>query len=151
MNKVFGKSQLTPYEADYARWCAEQGALLRAGNLQALDKDNLAEEIESLGRSDKREVESRLNVLLVHLLKWRHQPEQRAGSWKASITEQRFRIARVIKDSPSLSGYPSTVLSEEYTLARANASVETGLSLNVFPAECPFGIAQVLDLEFFPD
>lgn len=151
MNKIFGKPQLTPYEADYAQWCAEQAALLRKGNLPALDRENLAEEIESLGRSDKREIESRLNVLLVHLLKWRFQPGQRTGSWKATITEQRWRISRVIKDSPSLAGYPQRVLAEEYAMARASAVTETGLAEDLFPARSPFSIAQILDLEFFPE
>ncbi|WP_406873271.1 DUF29 domain-containing protein [Aminobacter sp. P9b] len=151
MNKIFGKPQLTPYEADYARWCAEQGALLREGNLQELDRENLAEEIESSGRSDKREIESRLNVLLVHLLKWRFQPDQRAGSWKATITEQRWRISRVVKDSPSLNSYPRKVLAEEYALARSNAATETGLFADAFPSDCTFSIGQVLDLEFFPE
>lgn len=151
MNRIFGKQQLTAYEADYARWCAEQGALLREGNLQALDRENLAEEIESLGRRDKREIENRLNVLLVHLLKWRFQPGQRSGSWKATIVEQRWRISRVIKDSPSLVGYPQHVLPEEYALARATAIIETLLEEDAFPDRCPFSIAQILDLDFFPE
>lgn len=74
MNKIFRKQQLTPYEADYAQWCAEQGALLREGRLSDLDRENLAEEIESLGRSDKREIRSRLGNLLLHLLKWQFNP-----------------------------------------------------------------------------
>lgn len=151
MNKIFGKPQLTAYEADYAQWCAEQGALLREGKLRALDRENLAEEIESLGRSDKREIESRLNVLLVHLLKWRFQPDQRTGSGKATIAEQRWRISRVVRDSPSLAGYPQHVLAEEYALARATAAPETGLGEDAFPDRCPFSIAQILALEFFPD
>ena len=151
MNKIFGKPQLTAYDADYAQWCAEQGALLREGKLQALDRENLAEEIESLGRSDKREIESRLNVLLVHLLKWRFQPDQQTGSWKASIIEQRWRISRVIKDSPSLVGYPQHVLSEEYALAREAAATESGLAEEDFPDRCPFSMAQILDPEFFPE
>lgn len=74
MNRIFTNSFGTPYEADFAQWCAEQGSLLRAGNLEALDRENLAEEVETLGRSEKGEIENRLNVLLIHLLKWRYQP-----------------------------------------------------------------------------
>lgn len=151
MNKIFGKSQLTPYEADYARWCAEQAALLRDGKLEALDRENLAEEVESLGRSDKREIESRLNVLLVHLLKWQHQPDRRTASWKATITEQRWRISRVIEDSPSLGSYPRKVLAGEYAIARSAAATETGLAEDSFPAECPLSITQVLDPAFLPE
>ena len=150
MNKIFGKPQLTPYEADYARWCAEQAALLRDGKLEALDRENLAEEIESLGRSDKREIESRLNILLVHLLKWQHQPDRRTASWKATITEQRWRISRVIEDSPSLANYPRKVLAGEYGLARVAAATETGVAEDSFPAQCPFAITQILDPEFLP-
>jgi Domain of unknown function DUF29 len=69
VNKILWKEQLTPIEADYARWCAEQGSLLRSGKLGAIDRENLAGEIETFGRSEKREIESRLNILLLHLLK----------------------------------------------------------------------------------
>ena len=110
MNKVFRKPQLTPYEADYARWCAEQGALLREGRLSDLDRENLAEEIESLGRSDKREIENRLMVLLLHLLKWKYQPGEQSGSWKGSIREQRKQLSRILFESPSLRDYPRKFL-----------------------------------------
>lgn len=151
MNKILLKQQLTPFEADYARWCAEQGALLREGRLSDLDRDNLAEEIESLGRSDRREIESRLKVLLVHLLKWYFQPEQRAGSWKSTIFEQRSRIARIVKESPSLRSHPRQALADEYAIARLEAAGETRLDETVFPEDCPFSIQQVLDAQFFPE
>src|SRR5271155_3459714 len=89
------------YDEDLYQWTIEQGRALRDRATNALDYDNLAEEIESLGRSDKREIESRLENLLVHLVKWRYQPEWRSPSWEASIDEARRRIERVIKDSPS--------------------------------------------------
>jgi hypothetical protein len=87
------------YDEDLYQWTIEQGRALRDRATNALDYDNLAEEIESLGRSDKREIESRLENLLVHLVKWRCQPEGRSPSWEASIDEARRRIERVIKDS----------------------------------------------------
>lgn len=151
MNKVFSLSQLTPYETDYAQWCAEQGALLRAGKFEQIDRDNLAEEIESLGRSDRREIESRLKVLLVHLLKWRYQPESQGGSWRATIREQRVRIVKLIKESPSLRGHPADALSEEYSYAVPDAVEETGLPEEIFPASCPFTIEQVLDTTWLPE
>jgi hypothetical protein len=151
MNKIFRKAQLTPYEVDYAQWCAEQGALLREGRLSDLDRENLAEEIESLGRSERGEIENRLNVLLVHLLKWKFQPEGRSGSWKATVLEQRGRLKRRLTDSPSLKRYPEEILAEEYEIARLKASGETGLSEEVFPSNCPFRIAEILDPSFFPD
>lgn len=145
------KTQLTPYEVDYARWCAEQGALLRDGDVHGLDRENLAEEIEGLGRSDKREIEGRLNVLLVDLLLWKFLPGQRSGKRRAQITEQRWRIARVIKDSPSLGGHPAKVLKAEYALARKSAFVESAAVEETFPDQCPFPTSQILDLEFFPE
>ena len=151
MNKLDRRPKVTDYEVDYALWCAEQGALLREGRLDALDRENLAEEIESLGRSDRREIESRLRVLLAHLLKWRLQPEQRKGGWRVTIRDQRIQIWKTIKESPSLGRYPATVLAEEYGFARANAADETGLPVETFPTECPFSIDQILDAEWLPE
>ncbi|MDP3897007.1 MAG: DUF29 domain-containing protein [Mesorhizobium sp.] len=151
MNKIFRPSQLTPYEADYAQWCAEQGALLREGRLDLLDRENLAEEIESLGRSQEDEIESRVGVLLTHLLKWRFQPGQRSNSWKATLLEQRKRIARRIRQNPSLRGYPEQVLADEYEVARLAAAGDTGHALETFPDACPFTIEQILDATWLPE
>ncbi len=151
MNKIFRKPQLTPYEVDYAQWCAEQGALLREGRLSELDRENLAEEIESLGRSDKREIERRLKVLLVHLLKSQFQPERAKQGWKSTIVEQRRRIHKLVKESPSLRQYPTLVLAEEYEYARDDAAEETGLPVHTFPKTCPYSIADILDLRFYPE
>lgn len=151
MNKVFRPSHLTSYESDYARWCAEQGALLREGRFDALDRENLAEEIESLGRSDRREIENRLKVLLAHLLKWRYQPAGRGGSWRATIRDQRVQIAKIIKESPSLRSHPAKALAEEYANAVPEAADETGLAEVAFPATCPFTVEQILDPAFFPE
>lgn len=151
MNKVVRFPQLTAIDGDYALWCAEQGALLREGRLDALDRENLAEEIESLGRRDRREIENRLKVLLAHLLKWRHQPEGQGGSWRATIRDQRVKIAKVIKESPSLRGHPAKALAEEYAIAVLDAADETGLPESTFPAACPFTIEEILDSDFLPD
>jgi hypothetical protein len=150
MNKIFRRSQLTPYEADYAQWCAEQGALLREGRFSDLDRENLAEEIESLGRSDKREIENRLKVLLVHLLKSQFQPGKAKTGWKSTIIEQRRRLLKLIQESPSLRSYPASVLAEEYSYARSEAEEETGLDADAFPETCPYSIDQILDLRFYP-
>jgi hypothetical protein len=150
MNKHLWKSQLTPYEADYARWCAEQGALLRAGRLDLLDRENLAEEIESLGRSDKREIRNRLGVLLLHLLKWQFQAEKRKAGWLSTIREQRQQISGLIDESPSLRAYPENELTREFEFARLKAADETGLPLADFPVDCPYRIGEVLGRDFFP-
>jgi hypothetical protein len=151
MNRHLWKQQLTSYDEDYAAWCAEQGALLREGRLADLDRQNLAEEIESLGRSDRREIESRLKKLLSHLLKYKYQSEERSNSWRATIHEQRTRIARIIRESPSLSRYPAEALLSEYEFARWSAIQEAGLPEATFPVECPFSIEQILDPAFLPE
>lgn len=150
MNKHHPKPQWTPYEADYAQWCAEQGALLRAGRVDVLDLENLAEEIESLGRSDKREIRSRLKELLLHLLKWQFQPGKRKGGWRASIVEQRDELKQLLEESPSLRALPSLALAALYPVARAKAADETGLAEAAFPKNCPYSVEEVLDDGFFP-
>jgi Domain of unknown function DUF29 len=136
------------YDEDLYQWTIEQGRRDRATN--ALDYDNLAEEIESLGRSDKREIESRLENLIVRLLKWRYQPEWRSPSWEASIDEARRRIERVIEDSPSLRSYPGEVLSRAYRYASRNKAI-LALELLDLPEDCPWAIGDVLSEEFLPD
>jgi hypothetical protein len=137
------------YDEDLFQWTIEQGRALRDRATNALDYDNLAEEIESLGRSDKREIESRLENLLVHLVKWRYQPEWRSPSWEASIDEARRRIERIIKDSPSLRSYPGEVLSEAYRYAIRNKAIRA-LELRHLPEACPWPIEDVLSVEILP-
>lgn len=151
MNRITRIGRLAAYDEDFALWSAEQAALLRAGRLDGLDRENLAEEIESLGRSERREIESRLNVAIVHLLKWGFQSERRKSGWKASILEARKQLSRTLRDSPSLKAYPSAVVDEEYESARLKAADETGLPEDAFPVTCPFTIEQILDPEFLPD
>ena len=143
--------EATAYAEDYFAWVQDQVALLRAGRRDQLDLDNLAEEVGDLGNSVKREIASRLEVLLCHLLKWQFQPAHQSNSWKATIIEQRRRILHELATSPSLKGYPAKVLDEEYETARLKASGETHLSESVFPHDCPFAIADILDPDFFPE
>lgn len=149
MNKIDLK-RLTTIDQDFALWAAEQGALIRSGKLDRVDLENVAEEIESLGRGDKYQIESRMDVLLAHLLKWHFQPAHRSNSWKATILEQRVRIARLIEDSPSLAGYPAETISGSFVIGRNSAIGETGLHESAFPETCPYTIEQILDLAFFP-
>lgn len=139
------------YEADFHAWAREQAARLRDLRPNSIDWENVAEEIESLGRSDKRQIESRLKVLLVHLLKARFQPGKDKPGWKSTVREQRRGIAKLIKESPSLKSHPSSVMNEEYGHAREDAADETGLDLESFPEECPFTIAQILDIDYYPE
>jgi uncharacterized protein DUF29 len=139
------------YEDDYYAWTIEQAQLLRAGALSAIDAANIAEEIESMGRSDRRELQSRLVVLAMHLLKWRFQPSARSRSWSATIDEQRLQIDQVFGESPSLRPLAGGMLPQAYALARERAIAETGLADDMFAATCPFTLDEVLSRSFLPE
>lgn len=132
------------YKTDFVEWTRDQARLLRAGDIDRLDFENLAEEIESLGRMDRRALESDLTVVLVRLLKGSHQPEKRKAGWRASIIEHRARMARLIADSPSLAAHPARTLDALYPVARAKAAAEMRVSESRLPAICPFAIGDVL-------
>jgi hypothetical protein len=142
------------YERDFYAWSFAQARALRARRPEALDWENLAEEIESLGRSDRRQVRSRLTVILVHLLKWQLQIEYRSISWKSTINTQRRDLESVLADSPSLRRLVLELLAGVYPRARRDAADE----MNLIPAAArrlletsPFTVEQVLDPEFFPE
>ncbi|MBK8086362.1 MAG: DUF29 domain-containing protein [Devosia sp.] len=149
MNKL-DPAQLAGYEDDFALWSAEQAVLIRAGKFDRVDLENVAEELESLGRGDKYQIDSRMEVLLAHLLKWEFQPGQRSSSWKATLFEQRYRIGRLLKESPSLRGRPGEMLDGSYVIGRFEAIKETKLPEAVFPETCPYTIEQILDPDFLP-
>ena len=151
MNKIERPKPIIGYDQDFALWSSQQAALLRAGRFDAVDIENVAEEIESLGRSDRRQIANRMKVLLAHLLKARYQPEQDKRGWKSTIVEQRRRILGLIDEGPSLKAVPPNVLDEEYKFARADAADATGLALRTLPETCPFTIEQVLDLGYYPE
>lgn len=138
------------YERDYAEWLETIVNHLKNREFESLDLENLIEELETLGRREKREIESRLRVLLMHLLKYKYQLDKRTNSWKYTIREQRLRILKSLKDSPSLENYFQTIFPETYSDARALASDETGLDLAVFPQTCPFELESILDTEWLP-
>lgn len=138
-------SSTSLYETDLYAWTEEQARRLREHNTE-LDWDNLAEEIESLGRSDRRELKSRLEIILVHLLKWRYQMEHRSRGWRGSIREQQKRVRLVLKDSPSLHReLTPKLLQEIYANARCTALEETGVYH--MPELNPFSLEEVLDGE----
>lgn len=139
------------YEEDFYAWTVEQARLLRAGELSTLDAANIADEIESMGRSDRRELRSRLVVLLMHLLKWRYQPGARSTSWSGTIREQRLQIELVLDDSPSLRPFIAEAVPQAYQAARENAAEETGLPDTEFPVDCPFAAEEVLSRSFLPE
>jgi len=141
------------YERDFYAWTQQQAALLREGRFSDLDIKNLIEEIESLGRSEKRELESRLKVLLMHFLKWQFQADQRERherSWLATIRNQRTELRKLICDNPSFKGHLETAFIEAYQDARYEAEAETGLPISAFPESSPYRIEQILDPLWMP-
>ena len=138
------------YERDFYAWTREQAELLRAGRISEADLDNIAEEIDSMGKTEKRELVSRLTILLLHLAKWRFHPDLRGRSWRLSIEGQRLDIADLIGDNPSLKPYLSQSLGSVWRRALLEAQKETGLEASAFPAACPWSVDEVLDDDFWP-
>jgi hypothetical protein len=139
------------YEADYLKWIETTAQKLRVRDYSNIDWENLIEEIEDIGRSERRSLENNLIIVLTHLLKWQYQPAFRSGSWKGSIVEHRRRIRDALKDSPSLKPYLEEVFTQCYLDAVEQASAETGLPMETFPGECPYTSAEVLDSNFLPE
>ena len=138
------------YEDDLHSWSLEQAALLRARRTEGLDWDHLAEELESMAGSDERELESRLCVILLHLLKWQIQPELRGASWRKTLRTQRREIRKLLKQSPSLRRQMPGLVLEAYPDAVKDAVDETGLPIDSFPQESPYA-ADVLAESYLPD
>jgi len=139
----------TTHEQDFYAWTQEQSQLLKTGQLHQIDWQNIAEEIEDMGRSEKRQLESRLEVLIMHLLKWQFQPNLRSRSWQLTIKEQRLRLEKILQKNPSLQSNLTEAIEEVYPLATLSAERETGLSL--FPEICPYTLTEILSLEFLPE
>ena len=139
------------YELDFYAWANEQAALLRAGKLSQADIEHIAEEIESMGKTEKRELISRLTVLLAHLLKWQYQPVRRGASWEVTIVNQRLDITTHLQDNPSLKSQLSEAIANAYRKARGEAYAETALPKATFPAECPWTFEQMIDETFWPE
>jgi hypothetical protein len=138
------------YEEDFVAWLEDQARRARRGETDALDLENIAEELEGMARSDRREIRNRLTVLLAHLLKYLVQPRKPASSWHGTIAEQRFQIAELLGESPSLRNYPAEILERYYPIARRNAARQMRLSERAFPERCPFRIEEVLDRAWLP-
>lgn len=138
------------YSRDYYAWTQEQVALLREGALQDLDRANLIEEIEDLGRSARKELRSYLEGLVLHLLKWYYQPDYQNRSWPDSIVENRACVPESLEENPSLRPQLPTLLRECYPRARRKAARQTRLPLGTFPETCPWNVEQVLADDFWP-
>ncbi len=138
------------YENDFYGWIMEQTGLLKLGRYTELDVENLIEEMESMGKSEKRALESRLVVLLQHLLKWQHQPNFRGKSWELTIKEQRLRIEKIMRDNPSLRRQLEPCFFDAYPFAVIQAAKETGIDEKAFPNHCEWNLQKILDTDFLP-
>jgi hypothetical protein len=138
------------YDKDVFAWASEQASLLRSGRLSEIDIDHIAEEIEAVGNSQKRELVSRLTVLLQHLLNWQFQPGLRGKSWRATIRVQRRDIAYLVQSNPSLKPALAEAIGQAYGTAVIKAEAETDIEESVFPAVCPWSFEQMMDPECWP-
>jgi len=134
------------YEHDVVGWAHEQARLIRAGRFELLDLEHIADEIEDVGKSEQRELASRMAVLLAHLLKWQYQPDRRGASWEKTINVQRAAIARRLDRTPSLKGCLNDPAwwADAWDDGQQQASAETGLGLETFPDACPWATDEVL-------
>lgn len=139
------------YDSDYYAWLNANAALLRAGRLSEIDVDQIAEELEDMGKSERRAIESWLKVLVLHLLKWQLQPMRRGVSWQQSIDNARDEIDRRLQDSPSLKPRLDEMIAARYPAIRRMAMRETGLPLDRFSDSCPFSVQDLLDQDYWPD
>lgn len=139
------------YDADFYTWAMTQAEAVRRRSANEVDWDNVAEELETLGRGEARELKSRYVVLLTHLLKWIHQPERRGRSWANTIANQRDELADHLAHNPGLASREAEEFSKAYHLARRDASTETELELDVFPEMPPFTLEQAKDEKWLPD
>jgi len=143
------------YDRDFFEWTQHNAELLRRGCLSQADIPHIAEEIADMGSRDQREVRSRLEEIILHLLKWKLQPALRynpsgGSSWLASVNKQRSELEGIFEQSPSLIHHGREAVAKVYARAVRSASAETGIPKRSFPAECPFTFDQLMDAEFLP-
>jgi len=135
------------YDTDFVRWTEKTSELMRSGDFSDVDWVNVIEEIESLGRSDKRALKSQTTRVIIHLLKWQYQPENRSNSWRGSIVEGCVQIRDLLADSPSLKPHLNNIFVNCYRDAVEQASAETGLQTEKFPDDCPYTIDDLFNYE----
>ena len=142
---------ISEYQKDFYAWLMDNAKLLREKKFTEIDAEHIAEELEAMGKSEKRELINRLTVLLAHLLKWQFQAAKRSRSWKNTILTQRIDINELLEDSPSLSYEIMQKLEVAYEKAKLNAEDETGIDKGHFPQKCPFSIEEIFEKSFFPE
>ena len=144
---------LVSYHQDFHAWAVQNAELIRQGRLGELDWDHIAEELESMGASERRELLNRLQILVMHLLKYQFQPERRGKSWKLTIIHQRTAIERLTQQSPSLKHLLENPeeIQDIYRKAVREAALETDLETSLFPLDCPYSLDEILDDDFWPE
>lgn len=148
----------TLYQTDYATWAQRNAELLREHRFDEIDIEHLLEELSDMSKSDRRELRSRLLVLLAHLLKWEYQyhrlserwREFKGDSWRVTIIEQRDRIQKRLKKTPGLQPILVATITEAYADAVELASKESQLPPATFPEACPYSASRILDDAYYP-
>jgi hypothetical protein len=139
------------YETDVYTWSIQQADALRRRSASEVDWDNVAEEIESVGKAQARELARRYAVLLGRLLRWRFEPQGRSRAWEAAVTTERRMIVQHLEEAPSLKGRRDALFGQSYGIARLDASGKADLPLTTFPETNPFTLAQAMDEAFWPE
>jgi hypothetical protein len=141
----------TSHESDFYTWALESADAIRQGRFDGVDWDAVADELEDMGRSERRALENRFEVMLAHLIKWRFQHEHRSTSWTGTIKEQRRKAARLLRQNPGLKSLFPELISDAYESARALAERDTGIDEANFPPSCPWTVEQILDEDYWPE
>lgn len=139
------------HDLDFYGWAMENAQLLRQKKMDEIDFENIAEELESMGASEKRELISRFAQLLMHLLKGHFQPALQGKSWEITLREQRRAVRRLIKENPSFKSKISDCITDAYEDAIDMSIKETGLDEKTFPTECPYTFDQIMNDQFYPE
>ncbi len=143
-------SRLSQYDTDFFAWSQEQAELLRSGRTSEADLAIIADEIASIGKSERRAIISRLAILILHLLKWERQPTLRGASWRLSIANARDALADLFAENHTLRSQSGDLVVAAYRYARRQAAAETDLPEASFPATCPWAVEALLDENFWP-
>lgn len=138
------------YDTDFVLWIERQVVLLRAKQFEQVDLENVIEELEAMGGNNRRELQSRLKVLITHLLKCEFQPERRSRSWLGTLRTQRSEIRLLLEQSPSLAHDLAAYADKVFPSAVGIASAETGLDEKIFPEANPYSLDSILDDNFVP-
>jgi len=139
------------YDLDFYDWIQHQVNTLRTRKFSELDLENLIEEMEAVGRSEKRSLVSSLSLVLMHLIKWQYQPDFRSKSWMFTTRNHRREVSAILKDSPSLKAYLETAIERAWKDARIEAEKETGIESERFPQTCPWTFDEFMDHDFWPE